>query len=153
MPQETLGGADRAKRIRQKIEAGTALPPGASASDSTDSRVGRIWRLEDGCCADPYKLSLITAGQSYDRATTGITICDLYLWQLPIPAGQNVTVTNLTGSSVTYYIGGTPGIPISLLSYTSSISAGHTFTIPSQYSDGQASFYFNNGNNTPCMNS
>lgn len=154
MPVENPSSSDRIQRIRQRIEAGSALSPGAAASDSTDTRVGRIWRLEDGCCADLYKLSLITTGQSYDKTTTPVYPCQLVQWSNPLPADQVITLINLTGSIIQYYIGDASAVPFpSGLKYYDSIIAGGVITIPLNESKDQTALYFNYGNDTPCLGS
>jgi hypothetical protein len=110
MPQETLGGADRIRRIRQRIEAGTALPPGAVASDSTDSRVGRIWRLEDGCCSNPYRIVFVDENSgSYDPTFTRLSTCTLYIFPNGgVPAGTVITIHNSTVEEQGWQIGAGP---------------------------------------------
>ena len=110
MPQETPSGADRAKRIRQKIEAGAALPPGAGASDSTDSRVGRIWRLEDGCCVNPYRIVFVDENSGpYDSTFVRLNTCTLYIFPNGgAPAGTVITIHNSTGQVQDWQIGSGP---------------------------------------------
>ena len=124
-----MSGSDRIKRIRQRIEAGSSLPPGAAASVSTDSRVGRIWRLEDGCCVNPYRIVFVDENSgATDPTFVRLNTCTLYTFPAPVPAGILITIHNATGEAQDWQIGSGPlGCAYQALA-SSSTQAGSTST-------------------------
>jgi len=154
MPRLALTAGQLTVQRSQLANAVGKPPSGSWSSVVTQIVSGDQYLAESGCCkseapvvivASPYKLALITPGQSYDPTFTPVLSCQLFQWPSGIPPTQSVMVKNYTPSSYQYFIGNGNAIPIALLSYGASIASGDTQTIPPNYSGGQNAFYFTDG--------
>lgn len=145
MPVEPMSAADRTRRMRQKIEAASPLPRGATASDTVSAEEGRVWRSSDGCClppADPHKIVIVRPnGPSYpDPTFTPVFPCTLYMFPTPLPVGTVITIHNYTFNSLDFEVGHGP-----ISAYQSAYGGGippdgsATYTIAAN--DGVVSMY------------
>jgi hypothetical protein len=115
--------------------------------------------LKDACCntcpeppvpRDRYKIAFINPGGSAPPSYTPLEICTLLNFMSPILIGQTLTLLNLTGQSMTYYLGNGPAaIPIAFVSYTDGILPDDEVILPSLTAAGNSLFYFTDGVTCP----
>lgn len=155
-----LTSAQLTKRRQQKVLAASPLATGSDASLVVDTVAGSMWRAQDGCCngspniqRDKYKIALINRGDSCPPTYTCLEICTLLQFNPPIPVGQEVTLWNLTGNPVNFYIGNDNQIPILQVSVTGSVNPGDTYTISAVNAQNQTAFYYNDPQEQLCPNS
>lgn len=141
---------------RQKLLASSPLPSGSAANLITDRIVGNLWRSQDGCCPAPseFKIALVNTNSSCPPTYTCLEICTLLQFLEPVPPSQSITIMNLTSNPVSFNIGNGTMIPLTQLSYVSTINAGDTVIIPAfSYAANQTGFYYTDIAGSQCPNS
>lgn len=149
-----LSGADRIRRIRQRIEAASPLAKGASGSDLISVVEGRIARTEDGCCVpvidpvvvDPYKVAFVNSLSDPipDPTFTRVLSCTNYEFPMPLPTGTVITFYNNTEIPQGWQVGNGDVGPYYQAAQSSALAADETTTYIKTDDDEVESMNFGN---------
>ena len=143
MPINDSSAGDRTQRIRQIIVAGSTIPPGGAASTESDVIAGRIWRLEDECCTNPYMIAFVDQNTGPTNPLfTRLMACTLYEFPAQTPVGTVITFYNATGQAQEWQAGNGPLGPFYQAAVSSATPVNQSQTYTTVLGDGVVSMYF-----------